>query len=191
MANTAFIAILPHIASVAASRPKRRSLDRPRARHRPAHDLQQRRPHARPRNARRHVQEGRQPAAVLLGEHADRSDVGRAEVPHRRPTSSTCSTRPSRTTSRRCCTGTCRARSTARRRSRSPTSPAASPGRRTTLRSPTKTRADSTSTASSASQQQRRRVRGRAGPAGRRHDQPRREDRPTGADADGRSEEMD
>ena len=53
----------------------------------------------------------------------------RAEVPDAAPTSSTCSTRPSRTTSRRCSIGTCRARSTARRRSRSPTSPAASPGR--------------------------------------------------------------
>ena len=35
-----------------------------------AHDLQQRRPDARARNANDHLQERRQPAAVLVGQHA-------------------------------------------------------------------------------------------------------------------------
>ena len=34
------------------------------------------------------LQEGRQPAAVLLGQHADRPDVGGAPLPHAAPTSS-------------------------------------------------------------------------------------------------------
>ena len=55
-------------------------------------------------------------------------------------TSWKCWTRPSRTTSRRCSTGTSRARSTARRPSRSPTSPAASVGRPTTCWWPTRRR---------------------------------------------------
>ena len=44
-------------------------------------DLQQRRPDAGARDAHGHVQEGRQPAAILLGQYADRPDFGAASVP--------------------------------------------------------------------------------------------------------------
>ena len=86
------------------------------------------------------VKQGDQPHPVLLGQHADRPDQHR--VPHPRPAGQGRSGRydvpqPAATTP---CSGTSRARWPARSRSRSATSPAASPGRPTTWASPTRTR---------------------------------------------------
>ncbi len=70
-------------AAARAARQERRPVHGARPRHRAADDLQLRRPHAGPRDPQGQLQAGRQPAAVQLGQHADRSHVGRAAVPHR------------------------------------------------------------------------------------------------------------
>ena len=68
---------------------ERRSLDRAQPQHRPAYDLQLRRPDPRPRDPHGHLQEGRQSAAIQLGQYADRPDLGRTAVPDPAATSST------------------------------------------------------------------------------------------------------
>ena len=67
----------------------------------------------RARDSRRDLQEGREPAAVLLGQYADRSYQCRTEVPDVAGQAGSSGRPPIHMTNRRCCIGTCRARWTA------------------------------------------------------------------------------